>query len=108
MTTRGGTQRRSRLPPVALSDQQSTPSRDVTLALTKIDTGGEVFERQDVAAKKAPERPKGRGASDFRPTSSLIVKGAGSESARVGNSPPVSKLRESQHHLARFGAVIEL
>src|SRR5438874_493346 len=62
------------------------------LSLT-FDTGGEVFERTEIATAKSPERPTGRETGDLKPTSATDTKLAGSEFGCLGNSPPGSTAR---------------
>jgi len=71
------------------------PSRDITTGLTKTDTGGEVFERIAIALAKLPDRPTCCRAGDPQPTSAIVPTIAVAEPARLGNSPPVSLVRES-------------
>ena len=66
------------------------------MALTKNDTGGEVFERIEVARAKPLGHLKRRRTGHQKPTSAIAVNLAGSQSAHLTDSPPVSKLRESR------------
>ena len=43
------------------------------------DTGGEVFERTEIATAKSPERPTGRETGDLKPTSGIVINLVGSE-----------------------------
>ncbi len=56
------------------------------------DTGGEVFERLQVAAGERPWRPKCCLAGALQPTSAIVSELAGPESACSGDSPAVSHL----------------